>query len=106
MSNGYDGPKAGPVRITKADGSQKIQPAYSDEEVAAIVRQGRERPRPLTHDETIRAANNRRISREDSLAMEYWHLVTSVGTRDSKTRGFELWEQQHPGVSTDKYSGN
>jgi len=56
---------AGPVN--------KTTPAYTQEEVNEIVKQGHDRPRPLTHDETELVSKNRRDARGDLAAMESWY---------------------------------
>lgn len=56
---------AGPVNGTT--------PAYEPDELEDIIRQGRDRPRPLTYVEDELARRNRRIAREDLAAMEDWY---------------------------------
>lgn len=41
--------KAGPVTVTRADGTREVQPAYSSTEVDRVIEEGRSRPQ--TFDE-------------------------------------------------------
>ncbi len=96
---------AGPVRVTRPCGhaiegdggrlapSMEIRPPYTKRQLDDIIRQGKDRPRPLTHDETTRAADNRRVARGDLLAMETWYRFNCRGA----LRGRELWLARHPG---------
>ena len=47
--------------------------AYDNEMLQDIIRQGRDRPRPLTYEEDELARKNRRIARENLAAMEDWY---------------------------------
>ena len=58
-------------------------PPYTQEEVNEIIKQGRDRPRPLTHDETELVRQNRRKARADLAAMEEWYRTEC---RDTETR--------------------
>jgi hypothetical protein len=60
---------AGPVYLQ----DQTRKNSYTQEEVNEIVKQGRDRPRPLTHDETELFNTNRREARGDLAAMESWY---------------------------------
>lgn len=45
---------------------------YTRGELIEVIRQGRERPRPLTAAETALADKNRAIAYEDAMALEDW----------------------------------
>jgi len=64
---------AGRARIVNADGEITYQDPYTQEEVKEIDKQGRDRPRPLTHDETELFVKNKREARGDLVAMEAWY---------------------------------
>jgi hypothetical protein len=49
----------GPVRTTAGPRYGMTVPAMPDAEVAAVIKQGKENPRPLTLDEAKRATRNR-----------------------------------------------
>lgn len=61
-------PSAGNVLINK----KATKAAYTDQEVTAIIRQGRENPRRLTLEESRLANKNRTKANEDLRAMEAW----------------------------------
>lgn len=84
---------AGPVRITRPDGTKHVRPAYTGAEVAAIIKQGRERPRPLTADETSLVARNRAQAAGDAAAMERWYSEQC----SEPLRGRALFLARHPG---------
>jgi len=50
-----------------------ITAAYTQEEVKEIEKQGRDRPRSLTHEQTELVNQNRREARADLAAMEQWY---------------------------------
>jgi hypothetical protein len=56
-----------------------ISPAYDTNRVKSIVKQGHDRPRPLTAPETTRATRNRAINAEDRRAMEGWYFMQGAG---------------------------
>ena len=84
-------------RGPRTEGTAVTNPSY----VQDTIRQGRERPRPLTLEETQLAAKNRRIAREDLAAMEAWYRAQC----QAHIRGVELWRAQHPGAPWDGYFG-
>jgi hypothetical protein len=57
---------------------EAVHPPYTNSERNAIIKQGRDRPRPLSLDETTRAAKNRRVDRETRLAMEVWYRTQCI----------------------------
>jgi hypothetical protein len=77
---------AGPVTIRRDGKFEKRVGSLTKSERKAAILQGRDRPRPLTHDETARAAENRRVDREDRLALEVW-FRTSCSRNGKRPRG-------------------
>lgn len=70
-----------------ADSGTEGQDAYTQEEVNEIVKQGRDRPRSLTHEQTELANKNRREARADLAAMEQWY---SAECKDNDQKRFML----------------
>jgi hypothetical protein len=102
----YDEGHAGPVRVTRPGSAVDVQPAYTKRERDAIIRQGKDRPRALTHDETTLATANRRRAREDSLAMEVWYRYNCRGPYDFKARhpgSVEVWARTVSNVPSDRW---
>ena len=62
---------AGDVLINK----KVSKAAYTDQEVTAIIRQGRENPRRLTLEESRLANKNRMKANGDLRAMEAWAVA-------------------------------
>ena len=91
---------AGPVTVRRPGGKEQRRRAYTQQRVAAIIRQGVERPRALTFEEQARAETNRRVAAEDLRAMERWY---SSECRET-SRGRTLWLERHPG-SQEPWSG-
>lgn len=66
---------ASPVTRRPADGTfRETRPAYTREEVAAIIKQGKDQPRALTMEEAQTAAKNRAVYYDDRGALERWHF--------------------------------
>ncbi len=59
--------------VHKSNGTMQARNAYRPAELAAVILQGKDQPRPLTHDETELARKNRRAARADLAAMEEWY---------------------------------
>lgn len=82
---------AGIVTITTKDGKVKTKKPYSPKDLASIIQQGSQRPRPLTHDELERSRAGRRAARGDLQAMEQWHRSeareSTKGRRLQRARG-------------------
>lgn len=64
--------EAGAVAVMGHGSRIAVVRAYSDAEVGAIVRRGREFPRPLTLAEERLAERNREIAAGDLQAIEVW----------------------------------
>ena len=64
-------PKAGPVRITRPDGTEETMPAYKS--ISAIIHKSIENPRKLSPAERDIAFGNQVIADEDLAAMEKWY---------------------------------
>ena len=50
-----------------------VTPPYDMGELQDIIKQGRDRPRPLTYVENELVKKNRRIARDDLASMEDWY---------------------------------
>jgi len=55
------------------DGDSTETPSLKEKEVNDITKQGRDRPRPLTHDETELSRVNRRQAKGDLIEAEKWY---------------------------------
>jgi len=97
---------AGPVRYVNADGEVAYQEPYTQDEVKEIDKQGRDRPRSLTHDETQLTYKNRREARADLAAMEEWYrtqLKETVKGRDLEHARGDLEDLTLLGIDEDLY---
>ena len=83
---------AGPVTVKGPDGKViKTVAPYTVKELGAVIEQGSRRPRPLTHEETVKVRANRTAARGDLVAMEAWQRgemrESTKGKRLQRARG-------------------
>jgi hypothetical protein len=76
---------AGPVTIRRPL-TYDYRPAYTKSERDAIIRQGKNLPRPLSSEEMALAARNRRQNRGDLDAAEAWY-ASQCRAPGAKRRG-------------------
>lgn len=78
---------AGPVLVWPPDitDTSRFEDPYTQEEVNDVVKQGRDRPRPLTHEQTELVNKNRREARADLAAMEQWYRAECRDNNQKRT---------------------